>query len=163
MYETQMPLEQQNIKSCAFTGHRELGADFSKEKLRATVEELVERGVEIFYCGMARGFDLFAAEEVLKIKKTHKNVKLVACVPFYGQEKYYTETDKKRYVQLLKNCDFKITTTITYFKGCELERDRYMAEQADVLIAYLRKKTGGTTYTVGYFQKKRVGKEILFL
>lgn len=163
MYETQMPLEQQNIKSCAFTGHREIGADFSKEKLRATVEELVERGVEIFYCGMAQGFDLFCAEEIVRVKEKNENIKFIACVPYYGQEKKYGEENKKRYVELLKKSDEKIILTKSYFKGCELARNRYMAEQADVLVAYLRKKTGGTAYTVGYFQKKRVGKEILFL
>lgn len=163
MYETQMTLEQQNIKSCAFTGHRELGADFSKEKLRATVEELVERGVEIFYCGMAMGFDLFCAEEIVRVKQKNETIKFFACVPFYGQEKNYSEADKKRYVELLRKCDAKLTFADTYVKGCELTRNRFMVERADVLVAHLRKKTGGTAYTVRYFQKINPNKEIIFI
>lgn len=163
MKEIPLDFENQTLKICAFTGHRELEESFSKEKLRQAVETLVEKGVETFYCGMAKGFDLYAAEEIIRIKEKHKNVKFVACVPYYGQEKGYSETDKKRYVNALKKCDFKFTFTDTYYRGCEIVRDKFMVEQADVLVAYLKKKTGGTAYTVTYFQRIKPHREIIFL
>ena len=159
----QLTLENKPIKNCAFTGHRELDESFSLEKLQKTVLELAKKGAENFFCGMAKGFDLFAAEAVLKIKENYPKVKLVACVPYYGQEKGYSQEDKKRYVNILKNCDFKITFADEYYKGCTLVRDKYMADNADVLVAYLKKEKGGTAYTVGYFNKKYPEKEIIFL
>ncbi len=163
MHATQLTFEKGPIKNCAFTGHREMDESFSMEKLQKTVFDLVERGVTNFFCGMAKGFDLYAAEAVIKIKKSFPNVQLLACVPYFGQEKGYSLEDKKRYVKILKNCDLKITLAETYYKGCTLVRDRYMADQADVLVAFLKKKTGGTAYTVGYFEKKYPEKEIIFL
>ena len=151
------------LKNCAFTGHRELDESFSIEKLKKVVEDLIKKGVKNFYCGMAKGFDLFVAEEIIRQKEKNTQIKLIACVPFYGQEKSYKEEDKKRYVQALKHCDLKMTFCEHYFRGCELVRDRYMAEQADVLVAYLKKKTGGTAYTTKYFQQKNPYKEIIFL
>lgn len=163
MKSTQLTFEKRLIKNCAFTGHRELDIGFSKEKLQETVFELAKKGVENFFCGMAKGFDICAGEAVVNIKETFPNVKLVACVPYYGQEKGYSKEDKNRYLKLLKNCDVKFTFADVYYKGCTLVRDRYMADNADVLVAYLKKKTGGTAYTVGYFEKKYPKKEIIFL
>ncbi len=147
--------------SCAFTGHRELFQDFSKTKLKKEIEKLIEKGVLLFYVGMARGFDLVAAEEVIKLKKKYP-IQIIACIPYYGQEKNYSEADKKRYCKILKNCDGQVLTTESYYKGCELVRNKYMADNADYLIAYLKKDTGGTAYTVKYFKKKK-GENIIFL
>ena len=136
---------------------------FSKEKLEKIVLSLVEKGVTNFFCGMAKGFDLCAAEVVLKIKEKFPQMKLVACVPYFGQEKAFSKEDKKRYVQILRNCHLKMTFAETYYKGCTLVRDEYMADHADVLVAYLKKQTGGTAYTVKYFKNKYKEKEIIFL
>ena len=163
MQSTQLTFEKRDIKNCAFTGHRDLDESFSKEKLQKTVFDLAKKGVVNFFCGMAKGFDLYAAEAVIKIKESYKNARLIACVPFYGQEKSYSQEDKKRYVNVLRKCDFKLTFAENYYKGCELVRDKYMADNADVLVAYLKKETGGTAYTVGYFEKKYPEKEVIFL
>ena len=147
---------QQNIKkSCAFTGHREIKSDFSPQVLKKEVENLiVQENVKTFYVGMAMGFDLLAAETVLKVKKKY-DVKLVACIPYYGQEKYFSEKDKKRYLNVLKKCDESVMVSEKYYKGCLLKRNRYMVDNADFLIAYLRKDSGGTAYTVNYYLKKK--------
>jgi uncharacterized phage-like protein YoqJ len=150
-------------KSCAFTGHRTLGEDFSIQKLRKEIKNAVLLGVEVFYCGMAMGFDLIAAQEVLKIKKTFSNIRLIACIPCYEQEKSFSEEDKKRYAKILKNADKIVYVSEYYFNGCMQKRDRYMADRADMLITYCKKETGGTAYTVNYFQKKYKGREIVFL
>ncbi len=150
-------------KSCAFTGHRVLEKDFSVQALKREVKKLIERGVETFYCGLAPGFDLLAGEVVLYYKKKYDNVRLFACVPCKNQEKYYSANDKKRYLELIEKADEKVVLYEEYTKWCMLERDRYMADRADVLLAYLKKDTGGTAYTVNYFSKKYPLKEKVFL
>ena len=138
---------------CVFTGHRDLGDDFSKAKLKKEILSLIKEGVEVFYNGMAMGFDLLAAECVLSCKKKYPKIKLVACIPCYGQEKYFSETDKKRYVKILKKADEKVTLAERYHPGCMQKRDKYMVEHADVMIAYCHKPQGGAAYTVKLFQK----------
>ena len=140
-------------KNCVFTGHRDLGEDFSKSYLKKTIEALIKEGVENFYNGMAIGFDLIAAECVLSLRKKHPQVKLIACVPCYGQEKYFSETDKRRYVKILKKADETVTLADHYYQGCMQNRDKYMVDKADVMIAYCKKTTGGAAYTVKLFKK----------
>ena len=94
---------------------------------------------------------------------TTENVKLIACIPCYGQERYFTEKDKKRYVEILQRADEKIILSDTYTPDCMLKRNRYMCDNADVLIAYLRQNKGGTAYTVQYFTKRYPAKEIIYI
>ena len=153
----------QQMKSCAFTGHRTLDKDFSQKLLKKYVLALIDDGVEIFYTGMAMGFDLIAAETVLSCKKKFPNVRLIACIPYYGQERRFSEKDKDRYAAILKKVDEKVLLSTEYKKSCFLERNRYMCDRADVLVAYLRKEEGGTAYTVRYFQKTKPQKRIVLL
>ena len=161
--EKQLTLDYKIVKACAFTGHRILEKDFSLNELKKQIKNVVENGVEIFYNGMAQGFDLISAEVVLSMKKKNPQIKLIACVPFYGQERNFSEEDKERYVKILKKADEVVYLSDTYYKGCMLVRDRYMADRGDMIITYCKKQTGGTAYTVKYFQKKYPEKEIIFL
>ncbi len=155
--------EKRDIKTCAFTGHRELGEDFSLVKLKKEIKTLIERGVETFYCGMAKGFDLLAAKCVLSLQKKYENVRIIACIPCPEQDKYYVEEDKKTYAKVLKKSVERVMVSYFYYKGCMQVRDRYMADRADVLLAYCKRETGGTAFTVRYFKKKYPLKEIVFL
>lgn len=155
--------EEDPIKVCVFTGHRDLGEDFSKKALKAAVLEMIALGAETFLCGMAVGFDLVATETVLALKKKISSLKLVACVPCIGQEKYFSKADQKRYASALKKADEKVVLADSYFKGCMQVRDKYMAERADSMIAYCKKQEGGTAYTVRCFKKLHPNGKIIFL
>ena len=155
--------EKQNNTACVFTGHRELGEDFSTRKLRIEIENLIKDGVTDFYNGMAKGFDLAAANVVLRLKKKYPQIRLIACIPCYGQEKYFCEKDKKTYLSTLKKTDEKIVLAPAYYRGCMQVRDRYMVERADTLIAYCKKREGGAAYTVKIFKKLHPFARIVFL
>lgn len=146
-----------------FTGHRELDGDFSARKLKKEIEKMILRGVKIFYNGMAMGFDLIAAETVLALKKKYPEIRLIACIPCYEQEKYYSDRDKKRYAKAFASADERVFVSENYHRGCMLKRNRYMAERADVMLAYCKKEAGGTAYTVKYFRKLHPLNEIVFL
>jgi uncharacterized phage-like protein YoqJ len=149
------------IKSCVFTGHRILEQDFSPKQLKILVQAPILQGVDTFYNGMAMGFDLLAAETVLALKKEYPQLKLVACIPCYNQEKNFSNEDKKRYVQILKRADEQVLLSEKYYRGCMQVRDQYMVDRADVLVCYCVKETGGAAYTKKYCQTKYPFKRIL--
>lgn len=159
----QLSFLQDERKTCAFTGHRVLNEDFSVKELKNVIKEVILRGVETFYVGMATGFDLCAAETTLALKRKYKQIKLIACIPCCNQEKYYSAEDKKRYAKIIKKVDEKVFLSEHYYNGCMQNRDRYMADRADIMIVYLKKKSGGTAYTVHYFENKYPTKEKIFL
>lgn len=168
MQQREIPLKIERIdkaspSACVFTGHRRLEADFSARKLKKEIKKMMSAGVAVFYNGMAMGFDLIAAEQVLELKKKFPSVKLIACVPCYGQEKYFSEEDKRRYAAILKKADETIILSDHYYNGCMQNRDRYMADRADVMIAYCKKEEGGAAYTVKYFSKRKGEENIVFI
>ena len=148
------------IKSCAFSGHRILDDNFDIKVLDREIKQLIDGGTEIFYCGMARGFDLIAAECVLKYKKKYA-LKLIACIPCLDQTKYYSHADKFRYKKILCYCDDKIIVAPDYYDGCMQERNKIMVDRADAVLAYLSRKSGGTYFTVNYAEKQ--GKKIIVI
>lgn len=146
-------------KICAFSGHRNLKAlDFDNALLDRVVLNLIKTGTTDFLCGMAYGFDLTAAETVLLYKKDY-DIKLTACLPCANQKDTFSKNNKQKYDNVLSLCDEIITLSPSYYRGCMHERDRYMVNNSDVLVCFLRKNSGGTFYTVNYARK--LGKKII--
>lgn len=135
--------------ACALTGHRDLPADFDYEKLEKAIVGLMREGVKNFYCGMARGFDLTAAVYVIKHKKRY-GARLIGCIPCPAQDKFYSAREKERYAFILENCDEKVCLSEEYYAGCMQARDRYMVDNADTVLCFLKRSSGGTRYTVDY-------------
>ncbi len=146
--------------TCALTGHRVLAADFSFERLRVALRALAEGGTRTFLCGMALGFDIACAEEVLALRP-QLDVRLVACIPCADQSAHYPRARREQYERILAACDERVVLHEHYCDGCMFERNRYMVDRCDRLLAYLTGTRGGTYYTVRYAQKK--GKPVLFL
>lgn len=141
------------MKSCCFTGHRVL-RDLDAALLDRVIADLIKNGCKRFYCGMAKGFDLAAAESVIALKESYPGVELVACIPCGGQSLSYSASDKRRYNRILSFCSETITLSGDYYKGCMHVRDRFMVDNSDIVLSYLREKRGGTYYTVSYAEKK---------
>ena len=148
-------------KTCAFTGHRAVGDDLDRWLLADCIEGFIEKGYDTFLCGMAMGFDLIAAQTVLSVKEQFENVKLIACVPCPGQEKFFPDNEKEKYSDILSKCDDVITVSSHYYKGCMHTRDRFMVDNSSALIAYERTATGGTHYTTTY--ARSLNKKILII
>ncbi len=134
---------------CCFTGHRVL-KDLDAALLDRVITNLVKAGCRRFLCGMAKGFDLAAAESVIALKRAYPGVNLVACIPCGEQADGYSATDKWRYKRILSNCEEVIVLSESYYNGCMHVRDRFMVDNSDIVLCYLREKSGGTYYTVRY-------------
>ena len=141
------------MKVCAFTGHRSLsGTDFDEHLLERVILNLVKNGYTRFLCGMAVGFDMKAAQAVLALKGEY-DIQLVACLPCTNQSERFSAKSKALYDEILGQCDERIVLGEEYARGCMQRRDRYLVDNCDVLVSFLRKTSGGTYYTVNYARK----------
>jgi len=145
-------------KECCFTGHRE----FYEEKGRLSaaltklLRSLIEKGYDTFRVGGAMGFDMFAADEVLEMKKEFPHIQLHIYVPCLDQNKHYPQEQKKRYLEQINAADKIFCISQKYYSGCMQKRNRALVDGADFCIAYLRHSGGGTDYTVHYAEKNGV-------
>ena len=94
--------------SVAFSGHRTIAEDRKDEirkKLRGKIRLLYAMGITNFYCGMALGFDMLAAEEVISLKVELPNLKLIAVIPYDGQNDRWSAREQDRYLDILDKAD----------------------------------------------------------
>lgn len=153
-------METKNNQVVAFTGHRKerilqgCGNNLRilaqiRETVAEQVIELYGQGYNIYYTGMANGFDIAAAEAVLQVREEYGDIMLIAAVPFRKQPLWFDAEDQLLYARLLERTDWVVMVSENYHKGCYLRRDEYMVRKADTVIAYwdLVPK-GGTFYTV---------------
>lgn len=128
--------------SVAFTGHRTYrGA--AADALRRTVGELYARGFRTFLSGMAVGFDLAAAEAVLELRERVPGVRLVAAVPFRGQEMRFSPADRERFRRVLAEADSVEVLAPAYHRGCYAVRNDFLVYNARVLVAWYDGSPGG--------------------
>ncbi|MBQ8196982.1 MAG: DUF1273 family protein [Clostridia bacterium] len=147
-------------KTCAFTGHRTLGADINERKIKTEIKKLIKDGFDTFLCGMAIGFDITAGKIIAKLKKKN-NLKLIACIPCENQSSRYDKKQKEDYDYILSVADDVVLISKEYTPSCMQKRNIYMVDRCSVVLAYLRQERGGTVNTVKY--AKKVGKEVIVI
>ena len=146
--------------TCAISGNRVLAKDFDIEKLKGTLESLIQSGYDTFLNGMAIGFDSVCFSVLYSLRKKYK-IKIIACIPCKTQNYKYTDEQNKVYANMLENADECILISENYTKGCMQKRNMYMVDNSSALVVYQRKSTGGTKNTIDY--AKRKGKVIIFI
>jgi uncharacterized phage-like protein YoqJ len=161
-----------NRKSCAFTGHRPVDlpgqgnlllpeARALYRQLGTVVAALHEEGVRDFYCGGALGFDTWAAQVVLALRRKDPEVRLHLVIPHWGQERAWPQEDQAEYTRILREANTSHVLRDEYQQGCMQQRNRELVDRAEILVAYCVKETGGSAYTVKYARKK--GRRVLLL
>ncbi len=149
-------------KTCCFTGHgpkslpfgcneNEPGCIKLKELLTATIErQIVENGVTHFISGMAIGVDIYAAEAVLKLKEKYPQITLECAIPCETQAVKWSESWRERYFDIISRCDKETLFRKHYTPDCMMNRNKYMVDNSDAVIAVWNGTEGGTGNTVNY-------------
>lgn len=125
-----------------------------KEEVKKVLEGAIKYGLTIFMNGMAEGFDMIAAEIILELKKSYKNVRLIAVIPCLNQEIKWKPEQQKKYNTILKQCDEEIVLSNIYTPTCMNDRNKYMVEQSSVVIACFNGKPSGTGNTIRFAKEK---------
>ena len=130
------------MKTCAFTGHRPKGLGYPesdgrcaalKEKLRSLIVKLIEEeGVTHFISGMAQGVDMYG--------RRCGGRKPCGIVTF----------------SIAGHCDKETMLQTHYTQDCLRNRNRYMVEHADMVLAVCNmRRQSGTRQTVWFAQNRR--------
>ena len=159
--------------TCCFTGHRPdklpWGTDEDdprclelKRRLAEELERTYGAGYRHFICGMARGTDLYFAQAVLELRERYPGVTLEGARPCESQAEGWPEADRRRYQEILDQCDYETIVQHRYDQGCMMRRNRYMVDHAARIIAvYDGVPRGGTAQTLMYALRRKLETRIL--
>lgn len=129
-----------------FCGHSEV---FHPKEVRAwlyeTVEQLIGQGADMFLLGGYGAFDRIAASVVWDLKQKYPHVQSVLVKPYLAREMDESQYDWTVYPAL---------ETIPPRYAIS-HRNRYMVEEADLVIAYVLHGWGGAAQTLEYAKQKR--------
>ena len=151
----------ENARRCAFTGYRPAKMPFGydescplaqefKQRLKDTILMLILEGYRHFVSGGAQGMDTMAAETVLELQKEFPNITLEILIPYEGQADRWPQESKMRWQACIRNADMVTIISHEYTKNCFFLRNRYLVQQADLLLACYDGQEGGTKMTVEY-------------
>ena len=143
---------------CPFCGRvlNEPGVCPKCEKTLPWIEEhLCERKVGQSRCAAPLWYEGAVRQALLRLKGEYP-VRLVACIPCADQSERFSAAQRARYDALLSACDERVVLHERYENGCMFERNRYMVDRADLLLAYYTGRRGGTKYTVGYAERRGI-------
>lgn len=150
---------------CAFTGHRprkfpwrnnEAVGDCVelKKVLAEQIKKLADNGVTDFLTGLALGVDTWAALSVLGLQKENPALKLHCILPGREQADPWTVSERGVYQSILEQADSVVYVNRNYTRNCMLERNHFLVDHCDFLLAvYNGERRGGTAATVRYAQK----------
>lgn len=160
-----------SMLSVAVTGHRPnklWGYNLSYPKYQQmesyfcdTIKEYLKEysSVEMI-SGMALGVDTVFALAALSLKRDGYPVRLVAAVPFAGQESVWPEASQKMYRDILSDADEIATVCDGKYAAWKMQRrNEFMVDRCNKLIAIWDGTNGGTGNCVSYAAS--VGKETL--
>ena len=146
--------------TCCFTGHRPEKLTASESAVRARLAEEIskaaEKGYISFISGMARGFDIWAAEAVLALKEKRPDIRLICAVPHPGFEKSRSFREKAEYERIISSADKVHTVSDRYFSWCYQVRNRWMVNRSSLVIAGYSGIPSGTRTTILYAEENSV-------
>ena len=127
---------------CAFFGHRNTVVTSElEENIKRIVRDLIARGINEFWCCEQGNFDWICRLVMFDLKKEFRFIR-VCCVCAYNPQKY----SQIRQESLSKMYD-ELTYTAEIADGpprfAISRRNRYIAENADVVLCHLTHRSGG--------------------
>ncbi len=145
-------MHSERAHTAAFSGHRSFktrdGQELIAARVRGAILRLMSEGYDTFLTGMAEGFDLLAAREVLVMRETHPELRLIAVVPFASQAARFAKATRAEYDKVLAAADHVVTLSGGYDPGCFHRRNDFLLDNASALICHYNGSPGGTRYCV---------------
>jgi uncharacterized phage-like protein YoqJ len=153
------------MRTCCFTGHRNLPKNQTAEIKSALTNEvikLIDQGVTYYGTGGAIGFDTLAAQTIIELREDYPQIKLILIIPCRNQSDKWSHEDKRIYEDIKSKADKVVYLSEKYENDCMLKRNRHMVDHSKfVIAAWDGRKRGGTYYTINYATKLK--REIILL
>lgn len=140
-------------KSCTFAGHS-TAPETLKNELIAAVTDLIEnQGVTTFYVGNHGRFDSLSASAVRAVKQSHKDIRLILVVPKMSST---IDNNKDYYSDMYDEILIPAESDAAHYKAMITVRNRWMVDNSDYIITYIRREHGGAYNTYKYAKKQNI-------
>ena len=135
-----------------FCGHsKEIYSEDIIRKIHTILTEKILSGATTFYLGGYGKFDCLCAHTLKKIKATYPHIKIIFVTPYINKS-YDTKIYDESIYPPLENTPLKFAIS---------HRNRWMVDNSDCVVCYVKHGWGGAFKTFEYAKKRK--KEIIEL
>ena len=126
-----------------------------KQRLKNSIEYLLNIGYDTFISGMAIGVDMWFAEIILELKSDLPHIKLICAIPFVGQETMWNKTTQQRYFSILNRADETVIVSNGGYSAYKMQlRNEWMINHSTAVVGVWNGSTGGTGNCIRYIRTK---------
>ena len=99
---------------------------------------------------------MYFYDAVVSLREKYDDISLEAALPFEDQSIRWSATDSAKWESSIRNCDVVTLVSREYHAQCYIQRNKYMVDNADLLISVYDGSGGGTGHTVKYAESKNL-------
>src|SRR5260221_1806202 len=132
------------------SGHRKYNQDHYNHIYIETKKVLKQFKPEKIISGLAIGYDQLAAVIAFR-----NNIPVIGAIPFVGQENVWPEKAQETYRKsVAKCCETIIVCDGGYAVWKLMERNKYIVDNSDIMLAYFSGDLSGTKNCLEYAKTK---------
>lgn len=121
-------------RSCCCFGHRFVYTDINARLEKELIKLVETKDVNIFYTGGMGEFDNLYSSAVRTLKHSYTDIKLILVKPYFTND---LNTDKDFYTASYDSVIIPEELIGVHYKGAIKQRNRWMVDNSDYLIAYI--------------------------
>ncbi len=159
MYSLLDFLPRRPVRSVCFTGHRQLRmTDRLNDRLRETLEALIDEGAKDFYAGGARGWDAVCTGMVFALRAKYPDIRLHLILPCPINEQVRDDEGRRLMRNISERADDVEILSPRYYDGCMKKRNLRLVEAADCCVCWYDSSrfASGTGQTVRLAEHKGI-------
>ena len=144
-------------KAACFIGHRVIPVneyEIIKEHLENEIINIINQGVCHFFTSAALGFDILAAQTVLKLKEIYPDIKLTLILHCETPTKSWSEKNIKKFNLILNNADNVEYMAKNYSTGCMYLRNQELIDNSSFFLCFSKSAFGKTAHAIDYAHRK---------
>ena len=135
---------------CTCFGHRETYKDFSRVLSELLEDLILNQGVVEFWTGGMGNFDGSFSAAVRGLKRKYPDIKLILIKPYFSNE---LNTNKEYYEFTYDDVVIPDVLAGVHPKSAITKRNRWMVENSDFIVTYVRRDHGGAFEAKKYAAK----------
>lgn len=142
------------MKTCTFVGHREVFVSSTEADIDSAIETILANDTDFaFYIGSMGEFDSKCSTAVRRAKRTHpeKDIKLFLVEPYMKAE---INENKDYYEAFFDDVLIPVELASIHYKNAITQRNKWMIEQSDYLVAFVYRDFGGASEALKYAKRK---------
>lgn len=138
---------------CCIAGHAKINDNSLKDKIKtAAVLHIEKYGVTEFWVGNYGDFGRYSASVIGELKKDFPQIRLVLVIPYLTREIIENKNSYYRHFDSIVEPDFQPTLP---YKYRIIMTNRFMVDNSDYLICYIKYSWGGAAKTLDYAIKNK--------